>query len=43
MLKEEHETNESSTPIDIGTCGLHTISRSLQTGAKATDWNLNKL
>ena len=43
MLNEEHQTNESSTFIDIGTCGLHTINRSLQTGAKATDWNLKKL
>ena len=34
MLNEEHQTNESSTPIDIGTCGLYTISRSLQMGAK---------
>ena len=29
--------------IDIGTCGLHTINGSLQTGAKATGWNIKKL
>ena len=43
MLNEERQTNESSTLIDIGTCGLHTINRSLQMSAKATDWNLKKL
>ena len=43
MLNEEHQTNESSTLIDIGTCCLHTINGSLQMGAKATDWNLKKL
>ena len=43
MLNEEHQANESSTLINICTCGLHTINRSLQTGAKATDWNLKLL
>ena len=43
MVNEERQTNESSMLIDIGTCGLHTINGSLQTGAKATDWNLKKL
>ena len=43
MLKEERQTNDSSTLIDIGTCGLHTINGSLQMSAKATDWNLKKL
>ena len=43
MLNEEFKNNESSTLINIGTCGLHSINRSLQMGAKATDWNLKKL
>ena len=43
MLNEERKNNELSMLIDIGTCGLHTINNSLQTGAKATDWNLKKL
>ena len=43
MLNEEHQANESSTLIDIGTFGLHTINGSLKIGAKATDWNLKKL
>ena len=43
MLNKECQTNESSTLINIGTCDLHTIKRSLQMGAKATDWNLKKL
>ena len=43
VLNEKHQTNESSMFIDIGTCGVHTINRSLQTGAKATDWNLKKI
>ena len=29
--------------IDIGTCSLHTLHRSFQTGEKATDWNIKKL
>ncbi|XP_047143255.1 uncharacterized protein LOC124817348 [Hydra vulgaris] len=43
MLNKERHNNELSTLIDIGTCGLHTINGSLQTGAKATDWSLRKL
>ena len=30
MLNEERQTNELSTLIDIGNCGLHTINGSLQ-------------
>ena len=37
MLNEERQTNESSTLIDIGSCGLHTINGPSQMGAKATD------
>ncbi|XP_065665582.1 uncharacterized protein LOC136087006 [Hydra vulgaris] len=37
------QANELSTLIDIGTCGLHTINGALQTGAKATGWNIKKL
>ena len=43
MLKEERQTNESSTLINVGTCGLHSINASLQTSAKATDGKLKKL
>ena len=35
ILKEERQTNESSTLIDSGTCGLHTVNGSLQTGVKS--------
>ena len=35
ILKEERQTNESSTLIDSGTCGLHTVNGSLQMGVKS--------
>ncbi|KAK3740401.1 hypothetical protein QZH41_009469, partial [Actinostola sp. cb2023] len=28
--------------IELGTCGLHTFHRAFQTGAKETDWNLDR-
>ena len=43
MLIEERQNNELSKFIEIGTCSLHTINRSLQTGAKAANWNFKKL
>ena len=27
--------------IELGTCGLHTVHRAFQTGAKATNWDLD--
>ena len=27
--------------IESGTCGLHTVHRAFQTGAKATNWDLD--
>lgn len=28
--------------LELGTCGLHTVHRAFQTGAKETGWNLDK-
>lgn len=28
--------------LELGTCGLHTVHRSFQTGAKETEWNLDR-
>ena len=38
------QRNELDLPhlLDLGTCGLHIIHRAFQTGAKATDWNLDQ-
>ena len=42
MLNKEHQNNESSKLIEIGTCTLYAINRALQTGVKAADWKLKK-
>ena len=43
-LVHENRKDDLLDPlIDIGTCSLHTLHRSFQTGEKATDWNIKKL
>lgn len=42
--KVVQQRKQSDLPclLDIGTCGLHTIHRAFQTGAKGTEWNLDQ-
>ena len=43
-LVHENRKDDLLDPlIDIGTCSLHTLHRSFQTGEKATDSNIKKL
>ena len=43
-LVHENRKDDLLDPlIDIGTCSLHALHRSFQTGEKATDWNIKKL
>ena len=43
-LAHENRKDDLLDPlIDIGTCSLHTLHRSFQTGEKTTDWNIKKL
>ena len=39
LYKEEN----SHCLIDIGTCSLHTVHNSFQTGIEATGWNVKKV
>ena len=43
-LAHENRKDDLLDPlIDIGTCSLHTLHHSFQTGEKTTDWNIKKL
>ena len=39
-VQEEKELDPS---IDLGTCGLHVVHSSMKVGAKASEWELQKL
>ena len=37
------EEKELEPPMDLGTCGLHEAHSSMKAGAKASEWELQKL
>ena len=41
-LKTSREEMGLPPLLSLGTCGLHTVHRAFQTGAKATNWNLDR-
>ncbi|KXJ27612.1 hypothetical protein AC249_AIPGENE7592 [Exaiptasia diaphana] len=41
-LMDQRRENDLPDLLDLGTCGLHIIHRAFQTGAKATDWDLDQ-
>ena len=41
-LRKFREQLNLPSLIYLGTCGLHPVHRSFQTGAKETDWNLDQ-
>lgn len=41
-LNEERKENKYPSLLNLGTCGLHIIHRAFQTGAKATNWQLDE-
>ena len=40
-LRKSREELSLPSLLYLGTCGLHTVHRSFQTGAKESDWNLD--
>ena len=42
-LQKEKKADQLREVIDIGTCNLHTVHRSLETGVTKSGWNLKKL
>lgn len=43
QVKESRKDDLLDPLIDIGTCSLHTLHRSFQTGEKSSNWNMKKL
>ena len=41
-LRESREELDLPSLLSLGTCGLHIIHRAFQTGAKETNWNLDR-
>ena len=41
-LKKSREEIGLPPLLSLGTCGLHTVHRAFQTGAKETNWNLDR-
>lgn len=43
MVQEEVAKNSTAAPLDIGTCGLHTLNNAFLAGCTASKWDLEGL
>ena len=43
LLKSHRKENEWPSLFNLGSCALHVVHGALQTGAKATDWEVDKV